>query len=164
MSYYVIIRGPLAVGKTTIAKKLATKLKAKYFEVDKIREIAGLTREAKEQGYVAQSTFFKINSMIAPEVKDTLDKKIPVVFDGNFYWKSAIVDLIKKLNYPSYVFTLIASRDICIKRDKSRERPHGEDAARAVYKKATSFRYGIEIDTSKKTADQVVQEILQRIK
>jgi len=40
MSYLVIIRGPLGVGKTTIAKKLTVRLEGKYFSVDKIGSYA----------------------------------------------------------------------------------------------------------------------------
>lgn len=164
MSFYVIIRGPLAVGKTTIAKNIAKTLRARYYGVDKVLEDAGLTKEPKEGGYISQKTFFKVNNMITAEAREYLERKIPVIFDGNFYWKSVIEDLVKQLNYPYYIFTLVASRDVCIKRDKARTSPHGEDAARVVYKKATSFRYGIEIDTSKKSADEVVEEILKRVK
>jgi len=164
VSYFVIIRGPMAVGKTMIAKKIANAIGGRYFEVDRVREEAGLLKEPKEQGYVSQSTFFKINNILVPEVKEYLDKKIPVVFDGNFYWMSTIEDLIKKLNYQNYVFTLLASRDTCIQRDKHRERPHGEDAVRAVHKKATSFRYGIEINTAERSPESIAEEILKKIK
>jgi shikimate kinase len=34
MEYFVIIRGPLGVGKTTIAKRLAKQLNAKYISID----------------------------------------------------------------------------------------------------------------------------------
>ncbi len=38
MSFYIIIRGPLGCGKSTIAKALSKKLNAKYFAIDKILE------------------------------------------------------------------------------------------------------------------------------
>ena len=36
MSYYVIIRGPAASGKSTIAKKLAKELNAYYIHFDSV--------------------------------------------------------------------------------------------------------------------------------
>jgi len=44
MSYYIIIRGPLAVGKSTIAKKLAEILKADYVPFDDLLHEYGLDR------------------------------------------------------------------------------------------------------------------------
>ncbi|MDD4111129.1 MAG: (d)CMP kinase [Clostridia bacterium] len=38
MSYYIIIRGPAGVGKTTIAKNLQDKLGADYISFDEILE------------------------------------------------------------------------------------------------------------------------------
>ena len=36
MSYYIIIRGPLGCGKSTIAKKISKILNAKYISMDEI--------------------------------------------------------------------------------------------------------------------------------
>ena len=36
MEYYIIIRGPLGCGKSTISKALAKRLKAEHFAVDRI--------------------------------------------------------------------------------------------------------------------------------
>lgn len=36
MSYYIIIRGPLACGKTTVSRELAEKLKATHISIDEI--------------------------------------------------------------------------------------------------------------------------------
>jgi len=74
---------------------------------------------------------------------------MPVVFDGNFYWKSQIEDLIRRLDCRYYIFTLKASVEMCIARDAQRGKTHGEDAARAVYEKSTEFDYGTIIDVNK---------------
>ena len=148
MSFYIIIRGPLGCGKSTIAKKISKILKAKYFAVDIILDEYGLTNN-KEAGYISQKSFKKANEIISPQVKNVLDKGISIVFDGNFYWKSQIEDLISRLSFPHYVFTLKSPLEVCIKRDTERRKTYGEDSTRAVYKKSTEFDYGTIINVNK---------------
>ena len=148
MSFYIIIRGPLGCGKSTIAKKISKILKAKYVAVDMVLDEYDLTKD-KEAGYISQRSFKEANEIISPQAKDNLDKGISIVFDGNFYWKSQIEDLISRLNFSYYVFTLKAPLEICIARDIERRKTHGEEAARAVYKKSTEFDYGKIIDINR---------------
>lgn len=157
MVYFIIIRGPLGCGKSTIAESLARILNADYIPIDRVLDEHGLTKD-KEEGYISQKSFLKANEIIIPKVRKLLEQGTPVVFDGNFYWKSQIEDLLSKLNYTHYVFTLKAPLDICIERDRKRGKTHGEDAARAVYKKSTEFDYGIAIDISK-PLDEAIKEI-----
>jgi broad-specificity NMP kinase len=163
MSFYIIIRGPLGCGKSTISERIAKILKAKYFAVDRYLDKHNLT-EDKEEGYISQKSFFKVNEVISKEAKPLLKKGKPIVFDGNFYWKSVLDDLISKIKSPHYVFTLKAPLRVCIERDSKRDKTHGKDAAQAVYKKSTSFTYGTTIDTEGKTPEQTVKEILKHIK
>ncbi|MBW2995225.1 ATP-binding protein [Candidatus Woesearchaeota archaeon] len=158
MSYFIIIRGPLGSGKSTIAEKLAERIKAKYFSVDRILDEFGLTK-FKEAGYVSQKSFIKANEIAAERAKKFLDKNVLVVFDGNFYWKSQIEDLIKRLEYLHFVFTLKVPLEVCIERDRKRSKTHGEDAVIAVYKKSTEFSYGNVIDANK-SLDAVIEEIV----
>ena len=158
MSFYVIIRGPLGCGKSTIAERLSKFLKAKYFAVDRILDENNLT-EDKEEGYISQKSFIRVNKIIALEAKRILERGKPIVFDGNFYWKSQIEDLIRRLDCRYYIFTLKASVEMCIARDAQRGKTHGEDAARAVYEKSTEFDYGIVVDITK-SLDKSVEEII----
>lgn len=158
MSFYVIIRGPLGGGKSTIAERLSKILKAKYFAVDRVLDKHDLTKE-REDDYISQKSFIKVNEIIVPNAKRILDSDEPVIFDGNFYWQSQIDDLITRLNFPHYVFTLKAPLEICIERDRQREKTHGEDAARAVYKKSTRSDYGTVIDINR-PVDKCVKDIL----
>jgi len=158
MSFYVIIRGPLGCGKSTIAERLSKILKAKYFAVDRVLEEHDLENDW-EAGYISQKSFKRANEIIAPQAQKILDSGKPVVFDGNFYWKSLIDDLIQKLDFPHHVFTLKAPLEVCIERDRQRGKTHGEDAARAVYKKSTEFEYGTVIDINR-PLDECVKEIL----
>lgn len=148
MSYYVIIRGPLGCGKSTISKKIAEIIDAEYISIDSILAKHDLEQD-KEDGYISQSSFKKANEIISPYVKSKLSQKQPVVIDGNFYWKSQIEDLTKRIKYPHYTFTLKAPLKVCIQRDSQREEPHGEGAAEAVFLKVTEFDIGALIDVTK---------------
>ncbi|MFA6252684.1 MAG: hypothetical protein WCV69_00220 [Patescibacteria group bacterium] len=66
MSYYIIIRGPLGCGKSTISKKLAKIIGAKYFTVDRILDEYNLASD-EEGGYVSQKSFKKVNEIILYE-------------------------------------------------------------------------------------------------
>ena len=159
MSYYVIIRGPLGCGKSTLAEKVTKKIKGEYIAIDRILDEHDLTKD-KEAGYISQKSFKKANEIIAPKAARFLNKGTPVVFDGNFYWKSQIDDLIERLDFPHYVFTLKAPLDVCIERDSKRRKIHGKDAARAVYKKVTEFDYGAVIDVTKPLEESVRKILL----
>lgn len=158
MSFYIIIRGPLGCGKSTIAERIAKRLKAEYISIDRILDDHNLTKEL-EEGYISQKSFLKANELVIPKAKSSLKKGKPLVFDGNFYWKSQIEDLIKRLEFPHYVFTFKVPLDVCIERDRQRGKTHGEDAARAIYKKALAFDYGTVIDINR-PLDICVREIL----
>ncbi len=158
MNYYLIIRGPLGCGKTTISKELAKKLNAKHISIDSLLDKHGLTND-KEEGYISQKSFIKANEIAIREAKRYLTKNKPVIFDGNFYWKSQIDHLINNLKFQSYVFTLHAPLKVCIERDSKRISPHGEGAAMVVYNKVNSFNYGNVIDVSK-PINKTIQEII----
>jgi len=158
MSYFIIIRGPLGCGKTTIAKKLATCLAGKYFSVDKILDAHKLGYDT-EGGNIAQKSFLKTNEILAPQAKKFLAAGQPVIFDGNFYWRSHIKDLIKKLNAPHCIFTLHAPLPVCIERDKKRKKTYGIEATKAVYKRSIALTYGTVIDTTK-TKNEAIEQII----
>lgn len=103
MNYFIIIRGPLGSGKTTISKELSRILPAEHILIDQILEENNLTEE-KEEGYISQKSFMKANEIAVGRAKKFLDCDKSVIFDGNFYWTSQIEDLIKRLNYPHYIF------------------------------------------------------------
>lgn len=158
MVFYVIIRGPLACGKTTVSKELAKKLKAKHISIDKILDKYDLGKD-REEGYTSQKSFIKANQIAVKDAKNILDKGKIVIFDGNFYWKSQVEDLINRLNYPHYVFTLKAPLEVCIRRDKERGKTHGADAARVVHKKVSEFDYGRSVDVTQ-SFSKVTKEII----
>ncbi|MGI0129371.1 MAG: AAA family ATPase [Thermoplasmata archaeon] len=142
MEFYVILRGPLGVGKTTFALRVAKEVGAEYLSIDRILDDHHLWNEGR------RSEFLRANTFAVELATASLARGAPVVLDGNFYWKSVIDDLIRRLPYRHYVFTLDAPLAVCIERDRRRERPHGSDATRAVYAKSTAFHYGIKVDAS----------------
>lgn len=158
MSFYVVIRGPLGCGKTTISKRLSQILNAEYFSVDKVLDEHDLTKD-KEAGYISQKSFKKANEIIASQTQKILDTGTSIIFDGNFYWRSQIEDLIKRLNHPHDVFTLKAPLEVCIERDKNRIKTHGEDSTRTVFKKSIEFDYGTVIAVNK-SLKKCIDEIL----
>ncbi len=161
MTFFVIIRGPLGCGKTTISKLVAQKLKGKYISVDEVLEKHDLIQDW-EDGYIAQKSFQKVNDFIVPKAKKDLEKGTPVIFDGNFYWKSQIEYLIGKLDPPHYVFTLQAPLKVCLERDQNRPKTLGADATKAVYKKSTEFDAGEVIDVTK-PVNEIVEDIVKVI-
>lgn len=162
MSYYIIIRGPLGCGKTTIAKRLAKKLGAEYVGIDEVLDQSGLGDVPPDAPCIPVENFIKTNEIIIPRAKRKLSNGQVVIFDGCFYHKEAIKHLIYNLEFLHYIFTLKVPLETCIERDRGRTRAYGEDAARAVYNLVSQFDYGININVSQRLdkSDKVINEIL----
>lgn len=159
MSYFIIIRGPLAVGKTTVSRQLTRILDGEYVSIDVVLEEHGLDRGDEEEGCIPAKNFIRGNRIIIPEIKRLLDNGKVVILDGCFYHREQIAHLKENLPYHHYVFTLKAPVDICIERDKGRDRVYGEGAAQAVHWLVSRFDEGTVIDTARKTLRETVEEI-----
>ena len=146
MSFFVILRGPLGSGKTTLAAGLAERLGGRAISIDRILEVHDL--EQWEDDYISEGSFLRANSFAIAEAEPLLRQGRPVVFDGNFYWRSVVEDLLQGLHYPQVVFTLRVPLEVCVARDAGRSRPLGPEATRDVYRKVTTFDYGVPIDAS----------------
>jgi hypothetical protein len=101
----------------------------------------------------------KGNELAIALVQNVLDAGASVVFDGNFYHLEQLEDLILRLPEGATVFTLKASLDTCVSRDRGRATSYGVGAAAAVHFLVSRFDYGVSIDTDGETAEQVVAEI-----
>jgi predicted kinase len=152
----LLIRGPLGVGKTTVARLLRAQLNACYLSIDTILEEHGL--DQCKNGIPARN-FLRANELALPIAHAALAAGRPVIFDGNFYYKSPIWHLRRSLPPPFYIFTLKAPVEVCSARDRERQRVYGEDAAAWVHYLVSRFEAGILIDTTGKTDMEVVQEI-----
>src|SRR3989339_78534 len=89
MPKIIVIRGPLGVGKTTVAKILAQKLDAQYLSLDKILDDNDL---APADGIPIEN-FLKANEIILDLVGQSNET---FIIDGCFYYQEQIDDLQKK--------------------------------------------------------------------
>ena len=152
----LLIRGPLGVGKTTVAKLLSARLNGCYISVDGILDEHGL--DQGKNGIPARN-FIRANELALPIARAALAAGQPVFFDGNFYYKTPIWHLRRSLPAPFFVFTLNAPVEVCIQRDAGRARVYGAGAASWVHYLVSRFQAGIDIDTVGKTDEQVAAEI-----
>ncbi|HKN07331.1 MAG TPA: ATP-binding protein [Thermoplasmata archaeon] len=160
MVFYVVIRGPLGVGKSTVAESLAKRIAAEHISIDRILDEHGL--EEWDGGYISQKSFLRANARAIEQARVFLEQGTPVIFDGNFYWKSQIEDLLIQLDYRHFVFTLKAPLGVCIERDSGRKPPHGMEAARDVYAKVAEFDYGTLLDATRPVGS-MVREIISQL-
>lgn len=157
MSFLVIIRGPLGIGKTTIAKKIAKELNAKYISIDKVLEKNNLDRE--DNKFVPED-YIQADNIILPEINSNIKIGKAVILDGCFYFLKQLKHLEKNIAFKIFVFTLKAPVEVCITRDKGRKRVYGEKNAREVFDLVSKFDYGVSINTENKSETEVVKEIM----
>lgn len=157
-SYIIIIRGPLGVGKSVVAQRLAKILKGEYVSIDLILEKLGL--DLPYGKCIPLKNFKKASESYLAKAKKKIDQDKIIIFDGNFYYKDQIRHLMRNLAFECFVFTLKAPLKVCLKRDKKRKLSYGQEAVKAVYKLVSRFDYGITINTDNKTVVQVVKNIL----
>ena len=157
MSVSILIRGPLGVGKTTVARALAEQVGGLYVSVDGILAEHGLDKVEGE--CITVENFIKANELALPQARLALSEGRAAVFDGNFYHRAQIDHLIEVLPEPHYAFTLKSPLTVCIDRDSKRSRVYGAGAATAVHNMVSRFDYGVSIDTSEMTLDDVLQAL-----
>ncbi len=156
MSYFLVVRGPLGAGKTTVARALAAAIGAEVVAIDDI-----LDREAWDGG--SEELFLRANVIAAEEARPALERGVPVVFDGNFYWQRALDDLARRLPFPHTTFTLDVPIDVCRERDRRRPHSYGEEGVRAVYAKCARVRRsGVRVD-GRAEVDRIVAAIRARL-
>ena len=160
LAFYVLLRGPLGIGKSTVAERLAQEIGGEYISIDRILDERGLERWYR--GYYSQSSFIRANAFGAERARKSLGQGTPVVFDGNFYYRSQIDDLVGRLGYPHLVFTLKAPLSVCIERDSRRSPSFGSEATRAVFVKSTEFEYGIDVDATRPVRS-IIHQICSRL-
>jgi len=158
MKKLIIIRGSLGVGKTTVSKILSQRLDLDYLSLDKIIDDNHLVVPGTD-GVPLQS-YLAANQIIFDVVNN--GEKTFIV-DGCFYYQEQLDDLMKKFNNNIEIFTLVGSIETCIQRDAQRLKVYGEDAARFVHMMTAKIHIGLEIDTTKQTSEETVEDILERI-
>ncbi len=162
MSFFVIIRGPLASGKSTIATELAHRLNGAYLAIDPVLEQYELDKVPPDAECIPAENFIKANDVLLSDALRDLKAGKPVVFDACFYHREVIDDLTARIPYEGYVFTLKAPLEVCIERDRKRKKSHGPDAAGAVHSLVSRFDLGTPIDGTK-PVDESIETILSRL-
>jgi len=159
MKYFIIIRGPAGVGKSTIAQELAKKLNAYYISFDQI--LLDNKLDIVEGDCIQVDKFIKANDIILPKVMQILENQI-IIFDGCFYHLQQIHDLQSRIPAKSIVINLKASLAKCLARDASRSGNNamGGQRIKDVYKLVSKFDCGIDIMTDGRSVEEIVKEIV----
>jgi predicted kinase len=160
MSYFIIIRGPAGVGKSTISKRVAEAVRGCYVSFDSILDEHQLDVVPPGMDGIPAENFIKGNVIAIQKTKKLLGKGTPIIFDGCFYRKAQYEHLLASLPAKSFVFSLKAPVEECIKRDAARVRPIGEDSVRAVHSMVSELEIGVPVETVGKSEEQVLQKIL----
>jgi predicted kinase len=155
MSYYVIIRGPAASGKSTIAKRLAKELSAYYINFDSV--LANHNLDIIEGDGISTENFIKGNNLILNEIKERLTSGQIVIIDACFYRRGHIEHLIKNLPYKHFIFSLKTSLKECIRRNESRGKKMTKKDIRDVFNLVSQLEIGI--STEGETVDDIIKEI-----
>lgn len=162
MAYFIILRGPAAVGKTTVAKALAKSIGAKHIAFDRV--MAKHKLDTIEGRGISAGNFLKANRLIVPAALRELKSGRRVVFDGCFYRKRQLDNLVRSLQpYKHFVFTLNAPLEECIKRNSNRKKPLRKKDIEQVYALTKKVVVGIKIDTTGKLTRELVEEIKSRL-
>lgn len=156
----IILRGPLGVGKTTLARLLATRWGGKVISIDAILEEHDL--ETWENGRICEQSFLRANDLAAPRAERWRSRGVPVIIEGNFYWRSQLQALRDRLGAGTVVFNLEAPISTCRARDAGRERPLGPVSVREVYALVHKVRGGIRLD-ARGSVEQVAQRLLDEL-
>lgn len=160
MTYFVILRGPLGAGKTTISRLLAKAIPGVHIDLDRILE-----KEAPEEwrsDSLSERSFIRANEVAVEQAWSVLANGTPVIFDQNFYYLSTLEDLIGRLKYPYRVFTLDVPLEVCIERDRGRDISYGTKSTNDVYRRNAGLEYGIRVDGNR-PVEVVVDEILRHL-
>ena len=158
MSYFIIVRGPAGVGKTTIASVLAKSLHGYHISFDSILVQYGLDYVSGDP-CVSEHKMIAANEIVIPMAQEKLTEGRIVIFDGNFYHKSQIKDLTTALEYPFFVFTLKADLKTCLTRNKTRSNQLDDQAVMDVFELVSKFDYGNVVNTNGQTIDETMNEI-----
>jgi len=152
----IVIRGPLGIGKTTIAKLLAKKINAEYISLDKILKNNNLERK----NGIPVENFLKANDIFLKIVKDS---KKTFIIDGCFYYQKQINDLKSKFPNNLVFFSLISDVQKCITRDSQREKPYGKKSAEYVHMITTKIKEGHEIDNTNLSISKTLNKIMEKL-
>jgi len=161
-SYFLIVRGPAGVGKSTISKLVSEKINAKVYHYDRIMKGFGYNYIPGEK-WVPLHKFISADKKMIPKFVNLLEKESNLILEGNFYHVEQINNLVSKINFLSVVVTLKGSLETCIKRNKDRGEKMAREVIEEVYSIMPEFKEGIHIDTDDKDVEKIVDEIMNHL-
>ena len=159
MSYCIILRGPAASGKTTIALRLQQELGAHHICIDQIKKRLGLKHSEQEK--------LQANTIALQEAKEHLAKGRVVIFEEVFYYASQLSGLVAQLPVPHKIFSLYAPAELCVQRNIQRRkaglRNMSDEDVKLVHELVSRVAYGIPVATSGVTVDETLSTILSHL-
>ncbi len=158
----IILRGAAGVGKTTVSDLLAKALHARCYHLADTLRALNIRYVPGYGKWIPLEKFLSAHAALRPQIREELKTK-DVIVEGNFYHENAIIDFTQE--FESIVLTLDAPLKDCIHRDSTRgEKYIGPERIAQVYALTHAFSAGISINTENMTAQDVVAEIIKKLK
>jgi tRNA uridine 5-carbamoylmethylation protein Kti12 len=161
--FVIILSGPPAVGKNTIAFKICQYIPTKVAEInlDKIKFFVHKTPSTDE--------FLDLASEIGQSMmRIYLSKKLDIVIHKAFcsyQFVRPFINIADEMGAKCAYFKLTAPLDELLKRNHKRTRPTEENELKRIYdlNEACEHSQGTSIDTMKYNVDEAAEIVLERI-
>ncbi|MBU2576101.1 MAG: ATP-binding protein [Nanoarchaeota archaeon] len=164
MKRCIILRGPAGSGKTTLSKELAKIYPLYHIELDILRK--KIPREENEPKF-SQEEKLRTNRILIPLVREKLKAGQKVIIDEVFYYKSQLNEIKKEFSKEIIIFNLTCPLELCLSRNRSRrslgERKTTDEATKTIHFLVSQLKEGIKIDTSNKTIQETLKEIISNL-
>jgi len=151
----------MAVGKTTIARTLAEMLDADHVAVDDVLVRHRLARTDLYSGRLITDYLIAADDIMLPQAEEGLKGGKVVIFDHCFYDVDHLDDILQRLQYPHFIFSLHAPVDVCIERNRTRPRSWG--GVRRNHRYVSQLEIGIGIDVGEISAEQAAEQLLSHL-
>lgn len=161
MKEYILIRGPISVGKSQVASLTTAKLREKAYNAfllctDRFRKHHNLT----EPTYYNKK---KSVELLIPQITYLIDCNYIPVVEGVFYENDLRHTLVNSIQNQALRIKLVADLETCLSRDKLRKKSRGSKKVLDVWNLSKNQDQDeILVDTQNKSLEEVAQEICLR--